>query len=91
MEHIKQAIKGFLKNAGLEDGVVQQKAMEIWHEVVGENVANNTSPESIEHGILTVKTKNPVWRQELLFQKKEIIKKINKRLKKNTIKEIRFL
>ena len=71
MEHIEQAIKGFLKNAGLEDGVVQQKAMEVWDEVVGENVANNTSPESIEHGVLTVKTKNPVWRQELLFQKKK--------------------
>ena len=91
MEHIEQAIKEFLKNAGLEDGIVQQKSMEVWDEVVGEKVAKNTKPESIESGILTVKTTNPVWRQELLFQKKEIIKKINKRLKKKTIKEIRFL
>tara|TARA_Y100001970_G_C14190111_1_gene834841 strand:- start:1159 stop:1434 length:276 start_codon:yes stop_codon:yes gene_type:complete len=91
MEHIQKAIKSFLKNTGLENGVAQQKAIEVWCEIVGEKVAKNTNAESIEHGTLTVKTKNPVWRQELLFQKKEIIKKLNKKLKKNIIKEIRFL
>ena len=91
MEHIQKAIKIFLKNTGLENGVAQQKAIEVWCEIVGEKVAKNTNAESIEHGTLTVKTKNPVWRQELLFQKKEIIKKLNKKLKKNIIKEIRFL
>ena len=91
MEHIQKAIKSFLKNTGLENGVAQQKAIEVWCEVVGEKVAKNTNAESIEHGTLTVKTKNPVWRQELLFQKKEIIKTLNKKLKKNIIKEIRFL
>ncbi|MAV70345.1 MAG: hypothetical protein CMG04_06230 [Candidatus Marinimicrobia bacterium] len=91
MQHIQKAIKGFLKNAGLENGIAQQKAVEIWADVVGEKVANNTMAKSVEHGTLTVETKNPVWRQELLFQKKEIIKTLNKKLKKNIIKEIRFL
>tara|TARA_B100001996_G_scaffold382370_1_gene374020 strand:- start:426 stop:701 length:276 start_codon:yes stop_codon:yes gene_type:complete len=91
MEHIQKAINGFLKNAGLENGVAQQKAIEVWAETVGEEIARNTNAESIEHGTLMIKTKNPVWRQELLFQKKEIIKKLNQKLKKSIIKEIRFL
>ena len=91
MQHIQKAIKSFLKSAGLENGIDQQKAMEIWADVVGKKVASNTLAKSVEHGTLTVETKNPVWRQELLFQKKEIIKTLNKKLKKNIIKEIRFL
>ena len=91
MQHIQKAIKRFLKNTGLENGIAQQKAVEVWADVVGEKVANNTKAKSVEHGTLTIETKNPVLRQELLFQKKEIIKTLNKKLKKNIIKEIRFL
>ena len=91
MQHIQKAIKGFLKSAGLENGIIQQRSIEVWADVVGEKVAKNTEAKSIEHGTLTVETKNSVWRQELLFQKKEIIKKLNRKLKKNIIKDIRFL
>ena len=45
---------------------------------------------SVKNGILEVKTTNSVWKQELQIQKTEIIKRLNKRLKKNIIKEIRF-
>ena len=50
-----------------------------------------TSAESVERGILIVRTTTPAWRQELLFQKKEIIKAINKELKNNIVKDIRFI
>ncbi len=91
MQHIGGALKKLIKTAGLEKGIAQQKALEIWSETVGETVSKNTEPISIEHGILIIKTTTPVWRQELQFQKKEIIEKLNKKLNKKLIKDIRFI
>ena len=91
MQHISRAIEEFLRKSGLEKGVAQQKALFVWSNVVGEKVAENTEAEKVDHGVLMVKTSTPAWRQELQLQKKDIIKKLNKELRKKVIKDIRFL
>jgi predicted nucleic acid-binding Zn ribbon protein len=91
VQALKTAIKVFLKESGLDKGVKQNTALLIWDEVVGENIAENTSAEKVEHGTLTVRVDNSSWRQELVFKKKEIIDKLNSRIGKKTIKEIRFI
>ena len=91
MQQLKSAIKLFLKNNGLEKGVKQQNAISIWEEIVGKKIALNTDAESVEHGTLTVKTSSSTWRQELMFNKRDIIEKINKKLGHNIIKDIRFI
>ena len=90
MQHIQVAIRNFLKKSGLNNGVEQQVALKLWGEIVGNKISKNTEPKSVKNGILVIKTTNPVWKQELQIQKTEIIKKLNNRLKKNIIKEIRF-
>ena len=90
MQHIQVAIQNFLKKSGLNSGVEQQEALKIWGKTVGNKISKNTEPMSVKNGILVIKTTNPVWKQELQIQKTEIIKKLNNRLKKNIIKEIRF-
>jgi hypothetical protein len=45
----------------------------------------------VQHGILTIKTETPAWRQELHFQKKIIVENLNKKLNKKVIKDIRFI
>ena len=90
MQHIQIAIQNFLKKSGLNSGVEQQEALKIWGETVGNKISKNTEPMSVKNGTLVIKTTNPVWKQELQIQKTEIIKKLNNRLKKNIIKEIRF-
>ena len=91
MQALKTAIKIFLKKSGLDKGVKQNTALLIWDEVVGENIAEKTRAEKVEHGTLTIKVDNSSWRQELVFKKKEIIDKLNSRIGKKTIKEIRFI
>ena len=59
MQHIGGALKKLIKTAGLEKGIAQQKALEIWSETVGKTVSKNTEPTSIEHGILSIKTTTP--------------------------------
>ena len=91
MQELKSAINEFLKKAGLERGVSQNKSLLVWKEVVGDKVSQNTVPEKVESGTLYIKTSNPTWRQELVFKKSDIIKKLNNKLGKNTIKEIKFI
>ena len=91
MQHIGSALKKLIKAKGLNEGLVQQKAIDIWEEAVGKAISQNTETVVVEKGVLTIKSKNATWRQELQLQKTNIIKKINKELNKNIIKDIRFL
>ena len=72
-------------------GVNQQQAVNIWPKIVGKKIAENTTAQDVEHGVLIVRVASPIWAQELQFQKKEVLFKINSALEKNTIKDIRFV
>ena len=91
MQHIGSALKKLIETNGLDAGLVQQKAIDVWGEAVGKAISQNTEAVVVEKGVLTIKTRNATWRQELQLQKINIIKKINKKLDKNIIKDIRFL
>jgi len=91
MQKLKAAINNLLKAAGLDAGVAQNKALLVWDDVVGTKVSENTTPEKVEAGTLYIKASNPTWRQELVFKKEDILKKLNKKLGEKTIKEIKFI
>ena len=91
MEKLDIAIKDFLINTGLENGVNQQKAIIIWPKIVGTKIAENTTAELVDFNVLTIKVKNSTWRNELYLKKDIILEKLNKELGPNTIKELRFL
>lgn len=91
MEKLNTSIQSFLDSYGLKKGVKQNSAVLFWEEVVGKKISENTDPQGVEHGTLTVSVSNPAWRQELLFKKKEIIKQLNEKIGENTIKEVRFI
>ena len=61
-------------------GVNQQQAVSLWPTAVGKKIAENTTIQDVKHGVLIVRVDSPIWAQELQFQKKEILFKINKTL-----------
>ena len=91
MKPIKTVLNTYLFKTGLDVGVNQQQAVNLWPIAVGKKIAENTTAEDVEHGVLIVRVASPVWAQELQFQKKEVLFKINSALEKNTIKDIRFV
>ena len=90
MKHIAKSLKESLKKAGLYEGVKSIKILELWSKVVGEKIANKTEASDIKNGTLFVKVSNSTWRQELQFQKKDIIEKLNKEIKEKIVREIKF-
>jgi len=91
MQSLKIAIDLMLRKFGIENAIAQNNALNNWKEIVGTTIAKNTEPDRVEHGVMVVKVSSPTWRQELYFQKKEIIQKINKTIGKNVIRDIRFI
>ena len=91
MKSIKTVLNTYLFKTGLDVGVNQQQAVNLWPIVVGKKIAENTTIQDVKHGVLIVRVDSPVWAQELQFQKKEVLFKINKTLGKKTIKDIRFV
>ena len=91
MQSLKIALDSMLRKFGIENAIAQNNALNIWNEIVGEKVAKHTEPNRVEHGVIIVKVSSPTWRQELFFQKNEIIKKINNTIGKNVIRDIRFI
>jgi len=88
---IKDSIVEILSDEKLKPAFEKGKILACWKESVGALINENTTIKSFKNGILVIKTKTPVWRNELLFQKTDILQKLNSKLEKNKIKDIRFL
>ena len=91
MKSINTIINGFLKNSGLSSGVNQQKAIDIWNDVVGKSIAENTEVLSVEHGVLFIRVSSSSWSQELQLKKKEILLKVNNKIGNKAITDLRFV
>ena len=61
-----------------------------WRAIVGEEVAEHVQPSALDKGILTLEADSSVWRQQINFEKKELLKKIHARIGADIIKEIRI-
>lgn len=85
---ISKAIEKMLKKMNIETTVRQWEVVSWWDDIVGETIAKHTRADKISFGKLYVSVDSPVWRNELMFQKNDLLKKVNSRLKRTKIKEI---
>ncbi len=87
---INVAIESSLRRFGIVRKVKRSQAVFMWEDVVGSSAAKVSSAVVCKDGILFVEVKNSVWAAELSLLKRDIIKKLNRRLGRGTIKDIRF-
>ena len=81
-------LKSLIKKMGYEKKLSELDAVNLWSEVVGDKIAQVSRAEKIVDGVLTVRVSNPVWRQQMIFLKQELIAGINARLGKPVVKDI---
>ena len=87
---VRDIISKFLKTAGLENRIDEYMTFTHWDSVVGKEISKHTEPEKITGGTVFVKVDSDVWRNELAYFRNEIICKLNEKIGKNIVKEIRF-
>ena len=91
MQTIKKSLVEFFNNKNQENPLLFNEIMEAWKKAVDKQTLKNTEVLSINNKILLIKTSNPVCRNEMFLNKTNIIKKINKRLKSQTLKELKII
>jgi hypothetical protein len=77
-----------LKNQKLEGRLKELDVLKLSKELLGKNLMKYISNLSFRKGILVIKMKSAVVRNELSYQKNEILKKINQKTAKEIVKEI---
>ena len=87
-QSIRGVIKRLLKNQKLEGRLKELDVLNNCEEVLGKNLMKYISNLSFRDGILVIKIKSAVVRNELSYQKNEILKKINQKTAKEIVKEI---
>lgn len=89
MENVSNVVNGILDTRGWRGKVLEQMAVDLWPEVVGEHIAQHTIAERFKNGTLYVRARSPLWTQELHFHHARIITRMNGRLKQNIVQKIR--
>tara|TARA_B100001287_G_scaffold239641_1_gene213630 strand:+ start:311 stop:580 length:270 start_codon:yes stop_codon:yes gene_type:complete len=88
---IKELDKEILKYINRNPKIKNYQKSEKIKKIIPKNLHKGIIEISIKSTQLIIKTKSPSWRQEISFLKKEIIKKIDKKVSNYGIKEIKVL
>jgi len=87
---IGSVLQSALKRLHIDRQVHESSCLVLWDRVVGRFLASVTQPERFRSGILYVNTRSPSWAQELEFHKADLIARLNERLGRAVVRDIRF-
>ncbi len=87
---IKTIMSDYFKGTNLKEINQAINISTVWKNIVGNTIAKNTEIQKFKNGKITVKTSNPIWRNELIFQKEDLLNRLKKEEPELNIKEIEF-
>jgi hypothetical protein len=85
---MKDAMKQFLNQSRLKGDVQALQIEEVWDKLMGKTISKYTESIKIIHHTLFITTTVAPLKQELVYQKDNIIKRVNEALGENTIREV---
>ena len=90
MSSLSSVMRKILRNPKLSDKLLKLDILEIWNDIIGENLQKYVIDAKIYKGKLFVKLKSSNLRNEISYRKTDILKQINSRVGKKYITEIIF-
>lgn len=85
---LQDAMKQFLKQSRLNKGIQAVRIEEVWEQVVGKTIAKYTDKIQISGSTLYVSSQVAPLKNELLYQKKLIIERVNELLGERAITDV---
>lgn len=83
-----EALQLFLKNSRLNGYIQAIQIEQVWEQIMGKTIAKYTEDIKIHGNKLYITTSVAPLRNELLYQKENIIKQVNEALGEKVIKEV---
>ncbi len=85
---IGEALRLFLKKSKLGGNMQALQITQIWEKLMGKTIAKYTDKIEIYNDKLIIHTNVAPLKQELSYQKEQIIERVNEALHENVIKEV---
>lgn len=85
---MQDAMKNFLNQSRLKGDVQALQIEEIWEKLMGKTISKYTESIKIIHQTLFITTSVAPLKNELLYQKENIIKRVNEALGESVIREV---
>jgi hypothetical protein len=82
------ALRKFLENSRLKGSIQALQIEEVWEQIMGKTIARYTDKIQIHGSTLYINTSVAPLRQELLYQKENIIQRVNEALGERVIREV---
>jgi hypothetical protein len=82
------ALKGFINKSKLRNGIRAVQIEEVWEQVMGKTIAKYTEKIEIINQTLFIRTNIGPLKNELSFQKPQIIQRINEAFNERVITQV---
>lgn len=89
-QSVADVLRDLLEETSLQSRIDELKAVDLWKDIVGKDIAEKTSKPFVRNGLMQVGVPNASLRNELHIQRSALRDLINKYIGKETIREIRF-
>ena len=83
-----EAMNKFIRGSRLKGDIQALRINDLWEKIMGKTIAKYTDSIKIYGDKLYISTKVAPLKQELQFQKENIILRVNEALKENVIREV---
>ena len=87
-QSLGEVIQDYLRESGWQQKLDEVKIITEWDKMLGPTLANYTDEVFIKNKQLHIRLKSSTLRQELSYQKSELVKKLNDSIGKDIITEI---
>lgn len=87
---LKKTLEKILKEYNLTGDIDAYKVFSFWEDIVGEGTARHSNPVRMNEHVLYVEVDDPIWLSQLRYMKFDILDKVDRQIKKDAIKDIRF-
>lgn len=84
-------IKEFASQDSISERLRSYEVVGEWEKIVGDTIGKNTEIVRIENGTLYVRAKNSAWRNELIFVKPTILRRIKEDYPRSGVEDIFFI
>ena len=91
MEALSGVLTRALRRLGLEDELKGWQVVDDWPHLVGPRVARHTRAVGFKEGTLRVEVEGSAWMHELSFLKHDLVRKIQRDLGTNRVRDVRFV
>ena len=88
IKNISKVLEDVISQKHFKVGIDNLRVQEAWVKTMGENIQKYTYSVKFKRGILYIKLKSSVLKEELIFEKNKVIKLINTELGKKYVKDL---